>query len=65
LAFGLVGLTILAFVWGRFRYDLVAVVALLAGMVVGVVQPEAAFDGFRNDIVSSVHSQSRAARGRS
>lgn len=51
LAFGLVGLTILAFVWGRFRYDLVAVVALLAGMVIGVVPPEAAFDGFRNDIV--------------
>ena len=51
LAFCLVGLTILAFLWGRFRYDLVAVVALLAGMVIGVVPPEAAFDGFRNDIV--------------
>ncbi len=51
LAFGLVGLTIVAFIWGRFRYDLVAVAALLAGMVIGVIPPEAAFDGFRNDIV--------------
>lgn len=51
LAFGLVGLTIVAFIWGRFRYDLVAVVSLLAGMAIGVIPAEAAFDGFRNDIV--------------
>jgi di/tricarboxylate transporter len=50
LAFGLVGLTIVGFVWGRFRYDLIALAALVIGMVVGVVPTEAAFDGFRNDI---------------
>ena len=50
LAFGLVGLTIAAFVWGRFRYDLIALGALLAGLIVGVIPAEAAFDGFRNDI---------------
>ena len=50
LAFGLVGLTIAAFVWGRFRYDLVALAALVAGLVVGVIPAEAAFNGFRNDI---------------
>jgi len=50
LAFGLVGLTIAAFVWGRFRYDLIALGALLAGLTVGVIPAEAAFDGFRNDI---------------
>lgn len=50
LAFGLVILTIGAFVWGRFRYDLVALAALLAGLVIGVIPAEAAFDGFRNDI---------------
>ncbi|MDI1282550.1 SLC13 family permease [Brevundimonas sp.] len=50
LAFGLVGLTIAGFVWGRFRYDLIALAALVVGMVVGVVPTEAAFDGFRNDI---------------
>ena len=50
LAFGLVGLTIAAFVWGRFRYDLVALAALVAGLAVGIIPAEAAFDGFRNDI---------------
>ena len=50
LAFGLVGLTIGAFIWGRFRYDLVAVVALVAGLVIGIIPAEAAFDGFKNDV---------------
>ena len=32
--------------WGRFRYDLVAFTALLAGVVLGVVPVEDAFSGF-------------------
>jgi len=50
LAFGLIALTIGAFVWGRFRYDLVALVALVAGLAVGIIPAEAAFDGFKNDV---------------
>lgn len=50
LAFGLIALTIGAFVWGRFRYDLVAVVALVAGLAVGIIPADAAFDGFKNDV---------------
>ncbi len=50
LAFGLVGLTVAAFVWGRFRYDLVALAALVAGLAVGVIPAEAAFEGFANDV---------------
>ncbi len=50
LAFGLVALTIAAFIWGRFRYDVVAVCALLAGIAVGVVPAKDAFSGFSNDI---------------
>ncbi|PZO01116.1 MAG: SLC13 family permease [Alphaproteobacteria bacterium] len=50
LAFGLIALTIGAFIWGRFRYDLVAVVALVAGLAVGIIPAEAAFDGFKNDV---------------
>lgn len=50
LAFGLVGLTIAAFIWGRFRYDLVALAALVAGLAIGVIPVEAAFDGFHNDV---------------
>lgn len=50
LAFGLIALTIGAFVWGRFRYDLVAVVALVAGLALGIIPAEAAFDGFKNEV---------------
>ena len=50
LAFGLVGLTIVAFIWGRLRYDLIALGALVLGLAIGVIPAEAAFDGFRNDV---------------
>src|SRR5688572_28677764 len=44
------------FVWGRWRYDLVAVTGLLAAVTVGVVPAEKAFAGFSNDIVVIVGS---------
>lgn len=50
LAFGLVGGAIVAFVWGRFRYDLVALAALAAGLAMGIIPASAAFDGFANDV---------------
>jgi di/tricarboxylate transporter len=50
LAFGLVGLTIVGFLLGRWRYDLIALAALVAGLAIGVVPAEDAFDGFRNDV---------------
>lgn len=43
LAFAIVAGTMALFVWGRLRYDLVAGLALLAGVIVGVVPFEAAF----------------------
>lgn len=46
----------LLFIWGKFRYDLVAVIALLAGLAVGIVEPEKAFSGFSDDIVIIVAS---------
>jgi len=51
LAFGLVIVTIGLFVWGRFRYDLVSVVALLASVALGVTPAKKAFDGFSSDVV--------------
>jgi di/tricarboxylate transporter len=45
-----------AFVWGRFRYDLVAALALLIGLAVGVVPFDRAFGGFSDDIVIIVGS---------
>ncbi|MEK0084384.1 SLC13 family permease [Benzoatithermus flavus] len=51
LAFAIVGAMMALFVWGRLRYDLVAMLALLAAVAVGIVPPEKAFAGFGDDIV--------------
>jgi di/tricarboxylate transporter len=56
IAFGIVGVTIGLFVWGRLPYDLVALLALLAGLVTGVVPADKAFSGFSDDIVIIVAS---------
>lgn len=39
------------FVWGRIRYDLVALLALAAGVATGIVPAKAAFSGFADDVV--------------
>jgi di/tricarboxylate transporter len=44
------------FVWGRFRYDVTAILALLAAIAVGIVKPADAFTGFSDDIVIIVGS---------
>jgi di/tricarboxylate transporter len=56
IAFGIVGVTIGLFLHGRLPYDLVALLALLAGIVTGVVPADRAFDGFADDIVIIVAS---------
>ncbi|MFD2649517.1 SLC13 family permease [Devosia albogilva] len=56
LAFGVIGGMMVAFMWGRWRYDVVAVCALLAALALGLVPPEAAFSGFSDDIVIIVGS---------
>ena len=49
---GMMGL----FAWGKLRYDLVALLALLAALAVGIVPADKAFDGFSDDIVIIVGS---------
>jgi len=44
------------FVWGRFRYDITAILALLAALALGIVKPKDAFTGFSDDIVIIVGS---------
>jgi len=44
------------FIWGRLRYDLVALIALFAGLAVGIVPYDKAFTGFSDDIVIIVAS---------
>jgi di/tricarboxylate transporter len=55
-AFLIIFAMMIAFIWGRWRYDLVAVGALLAALAAGIVPPEAAFTGFADDIVIIVAS---------
>jgi len=56
LAFSVIGLMMVAFIIDRFRYDVVAVLSLLAAVGVGIVSPRDAFAGFSNDIVIIVGS---------
>jgi len=56
LAFTILGGALLLFVWGRLRYDLVALLALLAGILAGIIPPDQAFTGFGADIVIIVAS---------
>jgi len=51
LAFAVIGGTMALFVWGRLRYDLVAGIALLVAVLIGVVPADKAFSGFSDDIV--------------
>jgi di/tricarboxylate transporter len=51
LAFAVVAGMMAMFIWGRIRYDLVAGLALLTALLIGVVPYDQAFAGFSNDIV--------------
>ena len=51
LSFAVIALMMAAFVWGRFRYDLVACGVLIVALAVGIVPYDAAFSGFSDDIV--------------
>jgi len=51
LAFGILGGTMILFIWGRLRYDKVAILALLASLTAGTVPADRAFSRFSGDIV--------------
>ena len=55
-AFALVAGMMALLSWGRLRYDLVPLLALLTGVATGVVPPERALSGFGDDIVIIVGS---------
>ncbi|HYG29273.1 MAG TPA: SLC13 family permease [Allosphingosinicella sp.] len=56
LSFAVLAGMMALFLWGRIRYDMVAVLSLLATVLVGIVPPEEAFSGFSDDIVIIVGS---------
>ncbi len=51
LAFGLMAATVACFVWGKLRYDLVALTALVVGALIGVIPVENMFSGFANELI--------------
>ena len=56
LAFAIILGTMGLLIWGRIRYDLVALLALLLAIASGIVKPQEAFRGFSDDIVIIVGS---------
>jgi di/tricarboxylate transporter len=56
LAFAIIAIAMILFASGRFRYDIVALGALLAAVLTGVVKPDRAFSGFTSDVVVIIAS---------
>ncbi len=54
LVFLLIFSMLLMFIWGKYRYDLVALSALLISVMMGVVSTEDAFSGFSHPAVMTV-----------
>ncbi|GAA4109997.1 SLC13 family permease [Aminobacter aganoensis] len=56
MSLAVIVLMMAAFIWGRFRYDLVACGALIVAVAAGIVPQAEAFSGFGDDIVIIVGS---------
>lgn len=54
IVFSVLFITLVAFIWGKFRHDIVAMSALLVMVITGVVPPEDAFNGFAHPAVITV-----------
>ena len=51
IVFLLISTTLILFIWGRIRYDLVAFIALISGAIVGVIPTQNVFLGFGHPAV--------------
>lgn len=63
LSLSILVLLMIFLIWDKFRYDIVALIALLISMAVGTVSPDEAFSGFSDDIVIIVASALLASAG--
>ena len=52
--FAILGLSLVFFMWGRWRYDVVAFTALIVAVLAGVVPTDSAFTGFGHPAVITV-----------
>ena len=63
IVFGTLVAALALFIWGRWRYDVVAMMALFAVVLTGVVDPEQAFSGFGHPAVITVAAVLVISRG--
>ena len=61
--FAVLGAALALFLWGRWRYDLVALLALMAVVVAGIIPSEQAFSGFSHPAVITVAAVLVLGRG--
>lgn len=54
IVFSILGIALVLFVWNRIRFDLVALLALLAVAIAGIVPADQLFDGFGHPAVVTV-----------
>ncbi|MCC5868767.1 MAG: anion permease [Gammaproteobacteria bacterium] len=54
IVFAVLAMALVMFIWGRFRYDLVALLALMAVVLTGVLPIDQAFTGFAHPAVITV-----------
>jgi len=54
IAISLICFSLAMFIWGKVRYDIVALMALMAGVVFGIVPAQGAFNGFGHPAVITV-----------
>lgn len=54
ILFALLASTLALFIWDRWRYDVIALLALFIAVVAGLVPADRAFDGFAQPVVTTV-----------
>jgi di/tricarboxylate transporter len=63
IVFIVLALTLVLFIWGRWRYDVVAMLALLAVTITGIIPGEEVFAGFGHPAVITVAAVLVVSRG--
>ena len=63
MIFTLISCMLIFFIWGKWRYDVVAMLTLLLACFLGLVPAEKAFDGFSNPAVITVAAVLVVSRG--
>lgn len=54
LTFAVIGITVVLFIWNKWRFDIIALMSLFAAVVVGIVPVKDAFSGFADPVVVTV-----------